>query len=68
MKLPELELFYVEGSPFPVVDPTTLPPQINRELDRFMIGRTVSHPIYIYVQDWQSFCSAVRRGLITIES
>lgn len=66
MVLPELRAFELHGTPFPVVDPAELPPNINEALDRFMRGKTVSHPIYIYMHDWLEFRSAVRRGHITI--
>ncbi|GMQ45050.1 hypothetical protein [Vibrio sp. 10N] len=66
--LPDLVPFELQGSPFPVVDPSELPLNINRALDRFMIGKTISHPIYIYSQDWLEFCSAVEQGYIKIDS
>ncbi|PTQ00301.1 hypothetical protein CWO28_18340 [Vibrio splendidus] len=64
--LPNLEEFRLNGTPYPVVDPSTLPVDVLAELDRYMRGRTVSHPIYIYIQDWVGFCSAVERGDISI--
>lgn len=65
--LPELTPFELEGSPFPVVNPTVLPDNINLALDEFMQGKTASHPTYIYIQDWQEFCAAVEHGYITIK-
>ncbi|MEZ8151226.1 hypothetical protein ACED23_09105 [Vibrio splendidus] len=64
--LPNLETFRIDGSPFPVVDPSQLPVDTLSALDKFMCGKTASHPIYIYIQDWDEFCSAVVRGDITI--
>ncbi|MEZ8365410.1 hypothetical protein AB6C96_09655 [Vibrio cyclitrophicus] len=64
--LPELEEFKLDDSPFPVVDPTNLPAKLLAALDRYMAGKTVSHPVYIYVQDWVEFCGAVERGNIQI--
>ncbi|WP_264877868.1 hypothetical protein [Vibrio agarivorans] len=66
MKVPTLKEFRISESPFPVVDPSTLPDNIVAALDIFMMGRTVSHPIYIYKQDWQEFCGAVERNDIKI--
>ncbi|MFA0440181.1 hypothetical protein AB4560_09675 [Vibrio sp. 10N.222.51.C12] len=66
MKIPKLKEFKMEGVPFLLVDPSTLPSGIMAELDKFMRGKTVSHPIYIYTQDWQEFCGAVERGDIKI--
>lgn len=65
--MPELTPFELAGSPFPVVDPTELPDNINQALDEFMQGKTASHPVYIYIQDWQEFCAAVKHGYITIK-
>ncbi|CDT52383.1 hypothetical protein BCU19_14880 [Vibrio cyclitrophicus] len=62
MKLPELELFNIKGSPFLVVDPSVLPAEVMAKLDEFMIGKTVSHAVFIYEQDWNEFCHAVERG------
>lgn len=67
-ELPVLTPFDLDGSPFPVVDPTELPSNVIEALDKFMIGKTASHPVYIYIQDWREFCGAVRRGHITIHS
>jgi hypothetical protein len=64
--MPALTPFELVGSPFPVVDPSELPDNINRALDRFMLGKTVSHPVYIYEQDWLEFCGAVQRGHVAI--
>ncbi|PMN92791.1 hypothetical protein BCT16_07180 [Vibrio sp. 10N.222.54.B6] len=64
--LPQLKEFRLVGSTFPVVDPTDLPQDVLAALDKYMIGKTVSHPIYIYVQDWIEFCGAVERGNIHI--
>ncbi|MEZ9450236.1 hypothetical protein AB4184_22680 [Vibrio splendidus] len=64
--LPDLEPFKLSGSPFLVVDPSSLDDVITMALDRFMIGKTCSHPVYIYVQDWDEFCAAVERDDITI--
>ncbi|MEZ9789455.1 hypothetical protein [Vibrio breoganii] len=64
--LPSLEEFILNGTPHPVVDPSTLPVDVLAALDRYMRGRTVSHPVYIYIQDWVGFCGAVERGDISI--
>lgn len=66
MKIPTLDEFKMEGVTFLLVDPSTLPDNIMMALDTFMMGRTVSHPIYIYIQDWQEFCGAVECGDIKI--
>ena len=66
MKIPKLEEFKMEGMPFLLVNPSTLPNSIMAALDKFMIGKTVSHPTYIYTQDWAEFCGAVERGDIKI--
>lgn len=66
MTLPNLEPFRLDGSPFLVVDPTGVDTEILGALDRFMIGKTCCHPVYIYVQDWDEFCAAVERDDITI--
>ncbi|MEZ9016262.1 hypothetical protein AB6E79_05055 [Vibrio lentus] len=63
---PNLKAFRFNGIPFLVVDPSTLPVDALAALDRYMRGKTVSHPIYIYIQDWVEFCGAVERGDITI--
>ncbi|MEZ9527467.1 hypothetical protein AB4148_00695 [Vibrio sp. 10N.286.51.F4] len=65
-QLPTLQEFRITESPFPVVDPSTLSDNIMMALDTFMMGKTASHPIYIYIQDWQEFCGAVERGDIKI--
>ncbi|MEZ9561383.1 hypothetical protein AB4245_15490 [Vibrio splendidus] len=65
-KLPELKEFKLDDSPFIVVDPTSLPLDLLAALDKFMGGKTVSHAVYIYVQDWVEFCGAVERGSIQI--
>lgn len=67
MELPELQTFRIERSPYPLVDPSTLPAKILMAVDEFMKGKTVCHPVYIYVQDWQEFCCAVERGDIEIQ-
>ncbi|EAP93717.1 hypothetical protein [Vibrio splendidus] len=64
--LPVLKEFKLDDSPFPVVDPTNLPPDLLAALDKFMFGKTVSHSVYIYVQDWVEFRGAVGRGNIQI--
>ncbi|CAK1825070.1 conserved hypothetical protein [Vibrio crassostreae] len=64
--LPALKEFKLDDSPFPVVDPTNLPQNLLAALDRFMAGKTVSHSVYIYVQDWVEFRGAVERGNIQI--
>ncbi|MEZ8580599.1 hypothetical protein AB6D24_12235 [Vibrio splendidus] len=64
--LPNLEEFRLNGTSYPVVDPSTLPVDILAALDGYMRGRTVSHPVYIYMQDWVGFCGAVERGDISI--
>lgn len=63
---PNLKAFRFNGIPCLVVDPSTLPVDALAALDRYMRGKTVSHPIYIYIQDWDEFCGAVERGDITI--
>ncbi len=65
-KPPKLKEFKLDDSPFLVVDPTSLPPDLLAALDNFMAGKTVSHAVYIYVQDWVEFRGAVQRGSIQI--
>ncbi|MEZ9067384.1 hypothetical protein [Vibrio atlanticus] len=64
--LPSLKEFRLNSTPHPLVDPSTLPVDVLVALDRYMRGRTVSHPIYIYIQDLVGFCSAVERDDISI--
>ncbi|OED66768.1 hypothetical protein A165_06145 [Vibrio tasmaniensis ZS-17] len=64
--LPNLEEFIFNRSPYSLIDPSTLPIDILEALDKYMRGKTSSHPVYIYTQDWVGFCSAVERGDITI--
>ena len=64
--LPSLEEFRFNGTPYPTINPSTLPVDVLAALDRYMRGRTVSHPVYIYIQDLVGFCSAVERDDISI--
>ncbi len=59
--IPKLEAFRLEGIPYPVVDPSTLPVELLDALNKYMVGKTICHFIYIYLEDWQDFCCAVER-------
>ncbi len=66
--VPDLEKFgFHEDVPFLVVDPSSLPDNIKRALDGFMIGQTVPHSIYIYAHDYELFQQLVKSGYIKVE-
>jgi|GEM_PF-1966268 len=66
--VPELEMFSLHKDiPFYVVDPSSLPANIKRALDEFMIGQTVPHYIYIYAHDYDFFRLLVQSGQIKVE-
>lgn len=65
---PELEKFsFHKDIPFYVVDPSSLPENINIALGEFMMGQTVPHDIYIYAHDYECFRQFVLLGHIKIE-
>ncbi|MFS1473549.1 hypothetical protein BCU45_002950 [Vibrio lentus] len=59
--IPKLEALRLEGIPYPVVDPSALPAELLQALNKYMVGKTVCHSIYIYIEDWEDFCCAIER-------